>query len=364
MSHVFLHEILDVSSLEKAIEDKLITVRPHESANLLILDYSVRAQYARNWTTEISTCRGLIISGPVSDTETYVVARPFAKFGNTTEHGPDRPFEDLPLHLPFEATEKMDGSLAIAYYDGEKIALSTRGSFHSDQAKAASALWQRRFSDVVVPDGVTLLFEYVAPWNRIVVSYAEEDLVFLAALDTRTGADVTFAWPGKRARVFDGASDFSELVQIATNDPNPSDEGFVIRFVPQDESQPSVRVKLKYAEYLRVHKLMTEVSTITIWEHLSEDKPLDVMLEKVPDEFYEFIQRTVTELSDAFDALIAAATAVYEEVKNLDRKAAAAVITNQRTADRSLVFSLLTGQDPSPRVWKLLRPEHEVPKYG
>ena len=364
MNRVYLHEILDVPSLERAIKDKLIMMRPHESAGLFILDYSVSAQYARNWTHEIRTCRGLIISGLPSDPDTYVVARPFPKFGNIGEYGPTSSFGELPLHLPFEATDKLDGSLAITYFDGEKIALSTRGAFHSDQAKAASALWQKRFSDVAIPDGVTLLFEYVAPWNRVVVAYEQEDLVFLGALDIRSGADVSFdAWHGTRARVF-GSSNFDELVEIAKNDPNPSDEGFVIRFVPEDPSTQSVRVKLKYAEYLRVHKLMTEISSITIWEHLSEGKSLALMLEDVPDEFYEFIRETSDSLTRGYAALVAGATALYEEVKDLDRKSAAAIVTGQREIDSSLVFGLLSGYDISLNVWRLLRPEHSVPKYG
>jgi RNA ligase len=294
-----------------------------------------------------------------------VVARPFAKFGNTGEHGENRPFADLPLHLKFEATEKMDGSLAIAYFDGEKIALSTRGSFHSDQAKAASLLWQKRFADVEVPENVTLLFEYIAPWNRVVVAYDKEDLVFLAALDNASGADVEFpAWPGTRVNIFDAASDFASLLEIATNDPNPTDEGFVVRFVPEDASQPSVRVKLKFAEYLRVHKLMSEISSITIWEHLRENKPLDAMLEGVPDEFYEFIKTTVAELTSAYEALIASATSVYDEAKLLDRKSAASLVTSQTKADRGLAFGLLSGQDISDKAWKLLRPVFDVPKYG
>jgi RNA ligase len=365
MSHVLLREILDVSSLEELVKTGLVRMRPHESAGLFILDYSAQAQYARNWTPEISTSRGLIISGPLSDPKTYVVARPFAKFGNVGEHGPNQPFAELPLRLPFEATEKMDGSLAIAYFDGEKIALSTRGSFHSDQAKAASALWARRFGDVVVPENVTLLFEYIAPWNRVIVAYEQEDLVFLAALDNRTGADVEFTqWPGKRVRVFSGTDDFTELVDIARSDPNPTDEGFVVRFVPEDVTQPSVRVKLKFSEYLRVHRLMSKISSVTIWEHLSEGKPLDEMLDGVPDEFYEFIQDTVSELTGAYEALLAASAAVRDQVRGLDRKVAAEIISKQTTADKSLAFGLLDGLDMSKQAWKLVRPKHSVPKYG
>jgi RNA ligase len=123
-------------------------------------------------------------------------------------------------------------------------------------------------------------------------------------------------------------------------------------------------VKLKFAEYLRVHKLMSEISSITIWEHLSEGKPLDAMLEGVPDEFYEFIRSTVAELTAGYMALLTAAASVYDEAKHLDRKSAAALVKSQDKVDQGLVFGLLSGQDISEKAWKLLRPVFDVPKYG
>jgi RNA ligase len=109
---------------------------------------------------------------------------------------------------------------------------------------------------------------------------------------------------------------------------------------------------------------MSKISSVTIWEHLSEGKPLDEMLDGVPDEFYEFIQDTVSELTGAYEALLAASAAVRDQVRGLDRKVAAEIISKQTTADKSLAFGLLDGLDMSKQAWKLVRPKHSVPKYG
>ena len=55
-------------------------------------------------------------------------------------------------------------------------------------------------------------------------------------------------------------------------------------------------MKIKGEEYLRLHKLMTNVSTTSVWEMLSEDKDVLEILKDVPDEFYKKIKMYVQEL--------------------------------------------------------------------
>jgi RNA ligase len=358
---VYLRDIVDVEALNTAIDAGLVVLKPNSKGNLWLLNYTPAAQFSRSWSPEVKLCRGLIISGPVLDPDTLVVARPFAKFGNIGEYGPESAFGELPVGLAMEAFEKVDGSLAIVYYDGENYAIATRGSFSSTQAVAATKLWRAKYSDVVVPSGVTLLFEYVAPWNRIVVAYGEEDLIFLGAIDNATGADVEFdGWPGTRTRRFSEAHDIEALLSYVESNDTAANEGFVIRFVPS-AGEPSVRAKVKYAEYLRLHRLVTGVSTVTIWEHLSQGRSLKELLEKVPDEFYKFVTQTMDELNQAHGSAVARAYAFAEDLKGLDRKSAAALITAQKDPNAWLVFAALDKKDVSALAWKKLRPEFAVP---
>jgi RNA ligase len=290
------------------------------------------------------------------------VARPFAKFANLDQYGPQSPFGELPIGQPFEIFEKVDGSLIVSFDIGHGVELCTRGSFVSDQAQSAQSLWDRKFSDVVLPDGITVLFEYVAPWNRIVVGYPHEDLILLGALDIATGADVEFdAWPGRRTKRLDGIVDFDEARAYMLEHDTADAEGFVLRFVAQNPATPSRRAKVKYAQYLRLHRLVTGVSSITIWEHLSNGEPLDELLERVPDEFFDFVTSVRNRLLAQRDALVQAARAVAEPLTGLPRKDAALVITAQKAVPYGLVFGVLDGRDVEQMAWKQLRPTHEVP---
>ena len=105
-----LYDQFDQASMLRSIEDGLIKVTASPYNNLLLLNYTERAQFTRSWNPEVMACRGLIISGHPSASDVEIVARPFPKFFNYSEHQPDS-IPDLPL----EVTEKVDGSLVILY---------------------------------------------------------------------------------------------------------------------------------------------------------------------------------------------------------------------------------------------------------
>ncbi|HNR56139.1 MAG TPA: RNA ligase, partial [Flavobacteriales bacterium] len=109
----------------------LVTVRPHNTLPLRIVNYTPQAQYSRAWTPELLQCRGLIF-----DHEWNLVARPFPKFFNYEEHIGDEPVAGpLPSGF-FTATDKLDGSLGILWRWNGHVGIATRGSFHSEQAVA------------------------------------------------------------------------------------------------------------------------------------------------------------------------------------------------------------------------------------
>jgi RNA ligase len=86
---------------------------------------------------------------------------------------------------------------------------------------------------------------------------------------------------------YDGISDYTDLKQsIADNK-----EGFVVRFSNGD------RMKIKGEEYLRLHKIMTNLSTIGVWEVLSNGGKMEDYLKDVPDEFYKKVKMYVQSLN-------------------------------------------------------------------
>jgi len=97
----------------------------------------------------------------------------------------------LDLDAQVEVTNKEDGSLGILYpVPSGGYAVATRGSFASDQALWATA-WFRKYADYgYFNPKYTYLFEILASWNRIVLSYDWEGLVLIGIIDKETGSDV------------------------------------------------------------------------------------------------------------------------------------------------------------------------------
>jgi RNA ligase len=128
-------------------------------------------------------------------------------------------------------------------------------------------------------------------------------------------------------------------------------EGFVLRFQPGN-----FRMKIKFEEYVRLHKIMTCLSTTAVWETLSEGKSMDEMLKDVPDEFYEKIKEYEQDLLDEFNKLKLEYEDHFESIRRLaTRKLFAQFATSFRHP--SLLFGLLDNKDISPSIWKIIKPE-------
>lgn len=278
---------IDLNKFYELVNQKYLSVQKHETEDLLIWNYTQKAQFERFWTPETLMARGLI-----TDLEGNIKARPFKKFFNYDEHmGEDSKLPKLPVE-EFDVYDKLDGSLGILYHlkDGTPQ-IATRGSFTSDQAiKATKMLHQRLLGSpgftVFDPDW-TWLFEIIYPENRIVVDYGKiEDLFLLACIRTDNGDETPISiikdFPFPKVNMFDGVTDLTKIKEIGGN----NREGFVVRF------RSGIRTKIKYDEYIRLHRLVTGVNAKTIWELLRNEQPFDELLDRVPDEFYSWVNET------------------------------------------------------------------------
>ena len=250
--------LIDGSLLSDAIDEGLVSVR--RDGDLRIFNYTPRATYSRCWNRATLLCRGLIV-----DAEDRVVARPFPKFFGAGE--PDAPV--VPEGMPMVVTEKLDGSLGIAYQhpDGG-VRIATRGSLSSDQAVEATRIWHEKYRHVRFGHGVTPLFEIIYPANRVVVDYdGMSDLVLLAVIDMRTGADLPIKcldWPGPVAEMHEVGS-FADLAEHVATSAESAREGYVVRF-DVGSHRPHVRFKFKFPEYVITHRIVTGLTSLRVWE--------------------------------------------------------------------------------------------------
>lgn len=332
---------IDLEKFSPLIDEKLISTQKHPDYDLYIFNYTQKAQFAHNWTPELLMSRGLIV-----DKEGNVIARPYDKFFNLEELAEG----ELP-NAPFQAFDKMDGSLGILYKtpDG-KYQIATRGSFVSEQAiKANKMLAQMVPNPIHFMDGYTYLFEIIYPENRIVVQYGEEELVLLGAREKETGKILT---PDQ----FPELEPFFPKAQKIKDYKTPRDnaEGVVLYY------ENGFMCKVKYEEYVRLHRLVTGVNAKTIWEILKEHGNIQEMLERVPDEFFQWVKFTQEELSWKYEHIRLQCEHVVAYAKKFPtRKEQAAFIMTQPNPGVS--FVLLDGKDPEEHIWKLIRPEATKP---
>lgn len=340
---------MDIDLLRKHVADGLIYQRAHPSLPLHIYNYSPRVQYERLWDDVTRRARGLVMCGD------EIVARPLPKFFNAGEHAEGT----IPWHLRSEITEKLDGSLLIVFFFDGKWHFATRGSFTSPQADAGCDIFFGRYSHVRLDRTVTYLFEVIYPENRIVVDYGgKRDTILLAMIETVTGRELSLSEAPSGMNVvrrLPADADASKLRELIRDD----EEGYVVRF------ENGFRVKIKGERYMQLHKLLTGITSRTIWEHLSQRIPLDDMLAITPDEFNGWVKSEVASQGAAFNK---AMQRVWESnaacVGLKSRKEQALKIMADYRDVSAAAFAYLDGKAVEPILWKLIYPELRRPEIA
>ena len=342
---------MNLETLHKYHEDGLLYNQTHLTLPLTIWNYTEKVQYEGLWDEVTLQCRGLITWNDNGE----VLARPFRKFFNI-EEGKHTPTSD------FDVYEKMDGSLIIAFYLWGRWYAASRGSFTSDQAIAAQKLLDN-MDTFNLSIGATYLFELTAPWNRIVVDYGDEEkLTLLGAINNDNCVEAPYSsleFIAKQigcdvVKKYDGIKDYNTLKGMVED----NHEGFVVRFSNGD------RMKVKGEEYVRLHKIMTNLSTTAVWEVLSNGGSMDELLKDVPDEFYEKIKEYETELRFSFDNIKREYEWIFNKTKNVyfdvyekEFSRAEFAMLAKRYKYPSILFALLDGKDISHIIWKIIKPE-------
>lgn len=333
------------TAIDAMVEAGFVTACP--SGGLTLYNYSQRAVFDQEWNEHTMAARGLVL-----DAAGRVVARPWPKFFNVGERPETFP-DALPAEVP-ELAEKYDGSLIVCFWNPERPGWQcvTRGCWDNQQTRWANEWIVGRCERFDA--AYTYLFELVAPWNRVVLAYAEADMILLGRVHTETGRDSTYAEAATHA-VEVGVTplrfEVRPLSALDLSDTSVTNaEGYVARF------SSGQRVKVKYAEYIRLHKLLTGLSVKAIWEGLADGKtdPPD----GVPDEFMKWWTGHKNDLVARFDALESRALGIFRGVQ------AMGLATRKDTAEQfkktpdlcSALFTMLDGRDHKPVLWKQLRP--------
>jgi len=338
--------------IQSEIDAGFITRRPHPELDLFVLNYSPSVAYERRWNDATLQCRGLIVDGGGN-----VVSRPFKKFFNLGEHvSPELP--NIPFGEPFVAYEKMDGSLGVSYPAPDGLAISTRGSFQSEQAVKGTELLRGKHSAALpfLDPELTYLFEILCDESRVVVRYDEEELVLLGAIHTQTGNEVDpndlRHLPFRQPREWRSKS-LDDLPMDTKNF-----EGYVVKF------QSGLRVKVKLDEYVRIHRLVCDLTPRRIWECLSDGDNIEATIKGAPDELFQELDGLVSDLRQQFQDVCYDYHFAYEDLqldKLKTRKEQALILVSrcrQEGLNPSVLFCLLDGKNEQfeKLMWEQVRP--------
>lgn len=348
-------EKVDWNVLNNYIEENLIIANKHPEFDIWILNYSPKAQSKKFWDIYTLSCRGMVI-----DSEGNILARPFQKFKNYEEHDPS----EIDLTQDFDIFEKMDGSLIIIFYYEPRMTwiVATRGSFISEQSIEA-----RKMLDISIFDKLskidTYLFEILYPENRIVVDYGKRrELVLLGRIQTETGFELyhkyLVTWYSKWFTVvkrynIKNIQNLNELKAIEED----NKEGFVIRFFN------GFRVKVKFTEYIRLHGILTNVSNLTVWEHLRDNYEFDELLDRVPDEFYDWLKKTANKLQLEFNEIERQSLLEFMNIYHINKITERSVFADiaKKSNYRSILFKLYDRRPYAQIIWKMIRPTYSKP---
>jgi hypothetical protein len=367
----------------KYIDTGLVQVGHHDEFPLSIYTYGRKTVHENIWDNVTTKCRGIIVENETGD----VIARPFEKFFN---YGSESSQGDGMVDACFGEPviwEKMDGFMCTMYTWKGVDYIASKGSFHSIHAKWATA-WLRRKWGNTVPfhqPGTTLVFEGLHKDLRIVVDYGlRQELVLLAVIDNETGRE----YEPRELEAFAKAANFSiperatlitvhDAIEITKRGPTKEelaeeglDEGYVLTWYRQGRTP--FRLKLKFVEYLRLHRLVTGVSPKRIWEALSSGfvSELNEYLYDSTPWFAAFTKKWMRILTTEFEFRKRQAESVYKlaEKRVLNRQsleplrrrgelrgAWEAEFRKWPADARAVLYSMLDKKDSNRVIWKQVK---------
>jgi len=323
-----------------------------------------------DWSYEERYLRSIVV-----DDEGVVRSSGFPKFGNYGEFQDDTDALNKALASGHQVffSHKEDGSLCIRSVIDGKVIFRTRGTmFGGEDMEDGTLSFGKRFCKVAEEkypilldpsyfDDASLLFEYVAPSNTVVVRYQEDDLVFLGGMEHSGPSPLPWAIVQSIA----AARGFN-LVELRELPRDPlkmleevkdwRTEGIVARC-----NDCQVMVKVKSAYYLANHRMKFSMTYKTIVEFIDTSgvRSEDELVEKLKEYDYDWeIVEAARELYTKYcevvaqaDAWAAVATDKFNELMgelpdDLDRSSAehrkrfAMVACRQHSMVRTMMFLL------------------------
>jgi T4 RnlA family RNA ligase len=328
-------------------------IRESNRGTYTVFDYVVALKDTFD-SLEAQNARGIAFDNATGE----VISLPFEKFHNFGEC-PGWLESDIDLSKPHDILEKLDGSCIRTVPDSSEVGfhLGTRAGI-TDVSKAAEKLLfedmtpelRQSYVDFIrrfVKDGFTIVFEYVAPTNRIVLYYDKPQLILTAVRNNLTGIYMLYEFMVERANMYGIpvvqriASQHSSITDLADHVKDLiGSEGVVVRF------HDGKMVKMKSIEYVRNHKaldgLRHEKDVLKLIVSGTLDDVLPLVSEEIRDRLVQYRDDVLKNIITYSTQLEQAFSEIPLHIKE-DRRAYAIRVTREYERP-AFFFQMLDGK--------------------
>ena len=208
---------------------------------------------------------------------------------------------------------KEDGSvISFVKLPNGKVVAKSKASFDSYQANKANFIYNndddiKSFVDDMLNIDIVPIFEYVSPFNKIVINYNNDELILLKLRNNKTGEyfnidNITEEWNIKVPEKFNYTLD--ELEELSKS--VEGKEGWVIEF------ENGLKVKKKTEWYFSLHKLYTEDLNKENYliEKIIKEEIDDVISILDNSPYHDFIREKVNKITNLISKYIFSITSL------------------------------------------------------
>ena len=243
-------------------------------------------------------CRSVVIDVH----ENRLVVTPFKKFRNLNECE-ETSIENISKRIKdakcVEFSDKLDGSMQAVRYYNDNIVMCGSTSLNPETSwrlKDGYHMLFRRagYIDLIMDNPLlTFIFEYISMKDAHVVVYSKEQegLYLIGIRNSVTGEEYSYKEVNRFAnkysipttRVFDKTLD--DVIKELDDKKSNEAEGFVVNI-------DGYKVKIKYNDYVSMHRILSEISSINLVIKNIADGTFDDMISKVPKAYKDRVMQT------------------------------------------------------------------------
>lgn len=253
-------------------------------------------------------CRSVVIDSR----RDCLAITPFKKFRNLNECE-ETSFENISTKIKnakcVEFSDKLDGSMQAARYYNDRIYMCGSTSLNPELSWRLEDGYRMLFSQYgyleIIKENpeLTFIFEYISIKDAHVVVYSKEQegLYLIGIRNSLTGEEFSYKDVNNFAEkygipsttVFNKTLD--DVIKELDDKKSNEAEGFVVNI-------DGYKVKIKYNDYVNMHRVLSEISSVNLVIKNIADGTFDDMISKIPtaykDRVYEIAIRVFKYIHD------------------------------------------------------------------